>query len=193
MSILLRLSRSVDRVNELISNYVSWLVLVAIIVSAGNAAVRKAFDLSSNAWLELQWYLFAAVFLMASANTLQKNEHIRIDIWFGGRSKRTQDWIDLFGHVFFLMPLCLLMLWLLGPYVLRSFVSGEMSPNAGGLILWPAKALLLVGFIQLTFQGISEIIKRIAIMRGLIDDPHAFKGGHSIDDADEQAEDTING
>ena len=193
MTMLLRLSRSIDRVNELISRYVSWLVLAAIIVSAVNATVRKLFDMSSNAWLELQWYLYAAVFLLASANTLQKNEHIRIDIWFGGRSKRTQDWIDLLGHLFFLMPFCILMLWLLGPYVLRSYDSGEMSPNAGGLILWPAKALLLLGFIQLTFQGISEIIKRIAVMRGLIDDPYAFKGGHSVDDADEHAEDVVNG
>lgn len=193
MTFLLALSRWIDRINEFVARYVSWLVLAAILVSAVNATVRKVFDTSSNAWLELQWYLYAAVFLMASANTLQKNEHIRIDIWFGGRSKRTQDLIDLFGHVFFLLPFCLLMLWLLGPYVLHSVTSGEMSPNAGGLILWPAKALMLIGFVQLTAQAISEIVKRIAIMRGLIDDPYAFKSSHSIDDADEHAEDIVNG
>ncbi len=193
MTFLLALSRFIDRINEFIARYVSWLVLGAILVSAVNATVRKVFDISSNAWLELQWYLFAAVFLLASANTLQKNEHIRIDIWYGSRSPRTRNWIDLFGHVFFLLPFCLLMLWLLVPYVTLSFRSGEMSTNAGGLIIWPAKALLLAGFVQLTAQAVSEIIKRIAIMRGLIEDQYAFKGGHSIDEADEHAEDVVNG
>jgi TRAP-type mannitol/chloroaromatic compound transport system permease small subunit len=193
MTSLLALSRAIDRLNEFIGRWVSWLVLAAILVSAINAAVRKAFDMSSNAWLELQWYLFGAVFMLASAYTLQQNEHIRIDIIYGGRSKKTQDRIDLFGHLFFLLPFCLLMDRLLIPYVIRSFESGEMSANAGGLILWPSKAILLGGFLLLTLQSISEIIKRIAIMRGIIEDPNPYHSTHSVEEADEAAEDSING
>lgn len=172
MNALLAVSRAIDRTTAFIGRAVSWLVLAAILVSAGNAVIRKAFSISSNAWLELQWYLFGAVFMLAAAYTLQQNEHIRIDILFGARSKRTQDWIDLFGHIFFLMPFCILMVWMLGPYVFRSMSSGEISANAGGLLLWPAKSTLLIGFVLLLAQGISEIIKRIAIMRGLMDDPN---------------------
>lgn len=170
---LLVLSRGIDRVTTVIGRSVSWLILVAVLVSAVNAVVRKAFDMSSNAWLELQWYLFGAAFLLAAAYTLLQNEHIRIDIIYGARSRRTQHWIDLFGHVFFLMPFVTLMLYLLYPYVIASVRSGEHSSNAGGLILWPAKALLLAGFALLFAQGISEIIKKIAVMRGLIPDAHA--------------------
>jgi TRAP-type mannitol/chloroaromatic compound transport system permease small subunit len=158
---------------------VSWLVLVAVLVSAGNAVIRKAFSMSSNAWLELQWYLFGAVFMLAAAYTLKNNEHIRIDIFYGSRSKRTRDWIDLLGHILFLMPFSVLMVFLLWPYVWRSYLSGEHSPNAGGLVLWPARAFLLIGFVLLVLQGVSEIIKKIAIMRGLIDDPHDEVGHHA--------------
>ena len=193
MTLLLALSRAIDRFNEFIGKWVSWLVLAAILVSAINASVRKAFDVSSNAWLELQWYLFGAVFMLAAAYTLKQNEHIRIDILYGSRTKRTQDWIDLFGHVVFLLPFCLLMDWLLVPYVIRSFESGEMSSSAGGLIIWPAKALILAGFLLLTIQAVSEIIKRIAIMQGVIEDPNPFHSGHAIDEADETAEEMING
>lgn len=171
---LLTLSAVIDRVNEIIGKAVSWLILVAVLVSATNAVVRKTMNVSSNAWLELQWYLFGAAFLLAAAYTLKQNEHIRIDVVYGAFSRRVQHWIDLFGHLFFLMPFVVLMLYFLVPYTLRSYTSGEVSTNSGGLIIWPAKALLLGGFALLALQGISEIIKKIAVMRGVIDDPVPF-------------------
>jgi len=171
MTFLLGLSGLIDRVNEFIGKKVAWLILLAVLVSAVNAVVRKAFNMSSNAWLELQWYLFGAAFLLAAAYTLQQNEHIRIDILYGSLKRRTQHWIDLFGHIFFLMPFVILMIVYFIPYVGLSYRSGEMSSSAGGLILWPAKSLLLIGFVLLGFQGISEIIKKIAVIRGIIDDP----------------------
>lgn len=179
MSALLSISRLIDRVNEFIGKQVSWLILVAVLVSAGNAIVRKAFNMSSNAWLEAQWYLFGAVFMLAAAYTLKQNEHIRIDIFYGGKSKRTQDWIDLFGHVFFLLPLCLLMVYLLIPNTWHAFHSGEVSANAGGLILWPSKFVILLGFVLLLLQCGSEIIKRIAVMRGIIEDPNPHVPTHA--------------
>jgi TRAP-type mannitol/chloroaromatic compound transport system permease small subunit len=178
MSGLLAFSRGIDRFNELVGRWVSWLILLAILVSAGNAVVRKAFNMSSNSWLELQWYLFGAAFLLAAAYTLRQNEHIRIDIVYGAFSRRTQHWIDLFGHVFFLMPFVILMISYFIPYVSLSYRSGEMSASAGGLIIWPAKSLLLIGFVLLGFQGISEIIKKIAIMRGDMEDPNPFISAH---------------
>jgi len=193
MGFLLALSRAIDRTTAFVGRAVSWLVLVAVLVSAGNAISRKAFDLSSNAWLELQWYLFGAVFMLAAAYTLQQNEHIRIDIFYGSRSKRMQDWIDLVGHLLFLLPFCGVMLWLLLPYVLLSIRSGEMSANAGGLILWPAKALLLAGFVLLALQGISEVVKRIAIMAGIMADPNPHHATHAIAEADESAGKSIDG
>ncbi|PTV97274.1 TRAP-type mannitol/chloroaromatic compound transport system permease small subunit [Rhodobacter aestuarii] len=183
MGALLALSRAVDRINEVIGKSVAWLILVAVLVSATNAIVRKVFNTSSNAWLEAQWYLYGAAFLLAAAYTLKQNEHIRIDIVYGAFSRRVQHWIDLFGHVFFLLPFICLMLYMLTPFVLRSFTSGEMSTNAGGLILWPAKSLLLIGFGLLFLQAISEIIKKIAIMRGLIADPHTYTGHHGTAEA----------
>ncbi len=178
MAGLLALSRAVDRLNEFIGKSVSWLILVAILVSAVNAVIRKTFNMSSNAWLELQWYLFGAAFLLAAAYTLKQNEHIRIDILYGMWSRRVQHWIDLFGHVFFLMPFVTLMIFYFIPYVSLSYRIGEVSTNAGGLILWPAKLLLLIGFFQLGIQGISEIIKKIAIMTGHMDDPTPFISAH---------------
>jgi len=178
MAGLLALSRLIDTVNEAIGKWVSWLILIAVLVSAGNAIVRKSFNMSSNAWLEAQWYLFGGAFLLAAAYTLKQNEHIRIDIVYGMFSRRTQHWIDLFGHVFFLMPFVILMTVYFSEYVELSYRTGEMSSSAGGLILWPAKALLLIGFIQLGCQGISEIIKKIAIMRGDMDDPTPFISAH---------------
>jgi TRAP-type mannitol/chloroaromatic compound transport system permease small subunit len=175
---LLTLARGIDRLNEFIGRWVAWLILLSILISAGNAVIRKAFNVSSNAWLELQWYLFGAAFLLAAAYTLKQNEHIRIDIIYGMFSRRTQHWIDLFGHVFFLMPFVILMIYYFVPYVALSFRSGEVSSSAGGLIIWPAKALLLIGFTQLGIQGISEIIKKIAIMRGDMDDPTPFISVH---------------
>jgi TRAP-type mannitol/chloroaromatic compound transport system permease small subunit len=171
MAGLLALSRVIDRINEFIGKSVGWLILLSVLVSAGNAIIRKTFDMSSNAWLELQWYLFGAAFMLAAAYTLKQNEHIRIDIVYGMFSRRVQHWIDLFGHVFFLMPFVLLMVFYLVPYVNLSFHSGEVSNNAGGLIIWPAKAFLLAGFALLSLQGLSEIIKKIAVIAGVIEDP----------------------
>jgi TRAP-type mannitol/chloroaromatic compound transport system permease small subunit len=178
MAGLLALSRAIDRMNEFIGKWVSWLILLAVLVSATNAVIRKTLNMSSNAWLELQWYLFGAAFLLAAAYTLRQNEHIRIDIIYGMFSRRVQHWIDLFGHVFFLMPFVLLMIYYFVPYVSLSYRSGEVSTNAGGLIIWPAKSLLLIGFSLLALQGISEIIKKIAIMRGDMDDPTPFISVH---------------
>jgi TRAP-type mannitol/chloroaromatic compound transport system permease small subunit len=187
MSVLLSIARGIDRLNEFVGKSVSWLILVSILVSAGNAIIRKVFDMSSNAWLELQWYLFGAAFLLAAAYTLKQNEHIRIDVVYGLFSRRVQHWIDLFGHIFFLMPFAVLMVVYLGPYALRSIRSGEMSTNSGGLIIWPAKALLLTGFFLLALQGISEIIKKIAIMRGRMDDPNPFISAHEQAELDAKA------
>jgi TRAP-type mannitol/chloroaromatic compound transport system permease small subunit len=178
MGLLLPLARAIDRATEWIGKMVGWLILVAILVSATNAVVRKIFSVSSNAFLELQWYLYGAAFLLAAAMTLKDNEHIRIDIVYGALSRRTQHWIDLLGHVFFLMPFVILMDFYLLPYVKLSYTSGEYSNNAGGLIMWPGKLLLLLGFLLLTLQGISEIIKKIAIMRGDMEDPTPFVSAH---------------
>jgi TRAP-type mannitol/chloroaromatic compound transport system permease small subunit len=178
MTVLLAISRFIDRINEFIGKWISWAILISILVSSGNAVIRKTFNTSSNAWLELQWYLFGAAFLLAAAYTLKQNEHIRIDIVYGMFSRRVQHWIDLFGHVLFLMPFVLLMIFYFIPYVTLSIRSGEMSTNSGGLIIWPAKALLLIGFLLLGFQGISEIIKKIAVMSGKMDDPTPFISSH---------------
>jgi TRAP-type mannitol/chloroaromatic compound transport system permease small subunit len=178
MAGLLALSRTIDRINEFIGRWVSWLILLAVLVSAGNAIIRKVFDTSSNAWLELQWYLFGAAFMLAAAYTLKQNDHIRIDIVYGMFSRRVQHWIDLLGHLFFLMPFVVLMVIYFIPYVSLSVRSGEMSTNAGGLIVWPAKAILLAGFFLLALQGVSEIIKKVAIMRGDMDDPNPFISAH---------------
>jgi TRAP-type mannitol/chloroaromatic compound transport system permease small subunit len=164
---LLRLSGAIDRLTAYIGRQVRWLILAAVIVSAVNAVIRKAFDISSNAWLELQWYLFGAVFMLAAAYVLQKNGHVRIDAVSSRFSKRTRDWIDLFGHVFFLLPLCLLMVWLGTPAFWESLKGGELSSNAGGLLVWPSKFFVLAGFALLLAQACSEIVKRWAVVRGL--------------------------
>lgn len=175
---LLSLSRAIDRLNEIIGKTVMWAIFVAILVSAANAVVRKVFNTSSNSWLELQWYLFGAAFMLAAAYTLKQNEHIRIDIFYGTRSRRTQHWIDLIGHVLFLMPFVVLMAWMMVPYAWQAWKIGQVSTNAGGLMIWPARAILAAGFILLVLQGISEIIKKIAVMQGLIEDPHPFISAH---------------
>ncbi len=171
MAGLLALSRLIDRVNGVIGRNVSWLILVAVLISAGNASMRKAFDMSSNAWLELQWYLYGTVFMLAAAYTLQQNEHIRIDIISNKLSKRTRDWVDLICHVVFLVPFAALLVWLCWPWFWLSFNSGEISSNAGGLIIWPAKLMVLIGFVLLLAQAFSEIVKRAAVIMGVIDDP----------------------
>ena len=175
---MLTFARLTDRMTEVIGKAVGWLILAAVLLSAGNALVRKVLNTSSNAFLEMQWYLYGAAFLLAAAHTLRQNEHIRIDILYGAMSRRVQHWIDLLGHLFFLMPFLILMDVYFVPYVALSYHSGEMSNNAGGLILWPAKALLLIGFGLLTVQGLSEIIKKVAVMRGVIPDPTPFLSAH---------------
>ncbi|KQT85937.1 TRAP transporter small permease subunit [Aurantimonas sp. Leaf443] len=179
MSFLLGFSRGVDRVTTFVGRSVSWLILVVVLVSAANAVVRKAFDVSSNAWLELQWYLFGAVFMLAAAWTLLVNEHIRVDIVSSTLSKRTRDWIDFLGHLVMLLPFCVLMLWLLWPYVIQSYRGDEYSPNAGGLLIWPAKGLLLAGFTLLFFQGLSELIKRGAILFAGMEDDTPMAASHA--------------
>lgn len=180
MNTLLRLSGAIDWITAFIGRAVSWLILAAVLISTGNAIIRKAFDMSSNAWLELQWYCFSAVFLLAAAYALQRNDHIRIDIISGLLPKAARNWIDLLGHFFMLMPFAILMIYESAPFLYVSFMQQENSPNAGGLIVWPAKALVLAGFSLLALQGISEIIKRIAIMRGLIPDPHEGTSAYHI-------------
>ena len=178
MQALIAVSRGIDRVTEFVGKSVMWLILLAVLVSAGNAIIRKAFNMSSNAWLEAQWYLFGAAFMGAAAYTLQQNEHIRIDIFYGTRTRRTQHLIDLFGHVFFLLPFVVLMTYMLVPYAWQAWSIGQISTNAGGLIIWPARAVLAVGFILLVAQALSEIVKKIAVMQGLIEDPHPFISAH---------------
>lgn len=163
------LSRFIDSLNEKIANTVSWALLAAVIICAGNAIIRYALNISSNAWLEIQWYLYGAMFLLAASYTLRRDEHVRIDVVVGRFSRRTQVWIDLFGFALFLLPVCLLILYDAIPFAWISVMSQEMSSNAGGLIVWPAKLLVPVGFALLILQGISEIIKRIAFLAGKID------------------------
>jgi TRAP-type mannitol/chloroaromatic compound transport system permease small subunit len=178
MQAALGLSRAIDRLSEIVGKSVMWLILAAIIISAINAVIRKVFNSSSNAWLEAQWYLFGAAFLLASAYTLKQNEHIRIDIVYGMFSRRRQHWIDLLGHMFFLLPFVVLMSWMLVPYAWQAWKIGQISTNSGGLVIWPARALLAAGFLLLIAQAISEIIKKIAVMRGLMEDPHPFVSAH---------------
>jgi TRAP-type mannitol/chloroaromatic compound transport system permease small subunit len=185
MAILLTLSRLIDAINFRIGKVVSWLILIVVIISATNATVRKVFDTSSNAWLELQWVLFGVIFLLCSPWTLLSNEHIRIDIVNGMLPKRWRDWIDVIGHAFFLLPLTIIMIITSIPFFLRSLSLNEQSMNAGGLPQWPAKSLVLIGFVLLFLQGISELIKRIAVMRHLIPDPYTSTGGvHSSAEAE---------
>jgi TRAP-type mannitol/chloroaromatic compound transport system permease small subunit len=168
---LLALSRWIDRCSEWVGRWVAWLVLAAVVISAGNAVVRKLFNASSNAFLEIQWYLFAAVFLLAAGYTLLRQEHVRIDVILGRFSKRTQIWIDIFGICFFLLPFVFVVIDLSWPLVARAWRTGEMSSNAGGLIRWPVFALLPLGMALLGLQGLSELIKRAAFLQGRIDDP----------------------
>jgi len=168
---LLRVSRAIDSINEKVGRSVIWLVLIAVVISAGNAIIRKLFDTSSNAWLEVQWYLFSAIFLLASGYTLMRNEHVRIDVLLHRLPKRSQIWVDILGFIFFMAPFVLLMIYLSWPVFTRAYFSGEMSENAGGLIRWPVYILVPIGFALLGLQNISELIKRFAYLKGLIDDP----------------------
>jgi len=168
---LLTLSRLIDRMNEWIGRWVAWLVLAAVLISAANAVSRKAFNMSSNAFLEIQWYLFAAVFLLASGYTMLRQEHVKIDVVSGRFSKRTQIWIEIVGICVFVFPFVYMIIKLAMPLVINAYVTGEMSSNAGGLIRWPVFALLPLGLLLLGVQGISELIKRAAFLHGLIPDP----------------------
>lgn len=169
---LLPVSRAIDAMTTWIGKRLAWLILAAVMVSAVNATVRKLFDTSSNSWLELQWVLFGVVFLLCSPWTLLANEHIRIDIVNNLLPKRVRNWIDVVGHTLFLAPWCILMIVTGLPFFLRSAMINEQSGNAGGLPQWPSKSLVLIGFTILLVQGLSELIKRIAVMRGHIPDPH---------------------
>jgi len=176
MNFLLSLSKRIDRLSEWMGRWVAWLVLAAVLISTGNAIMRKAFNMSSNAFLEVQWYLFAAVFLLASGYTLLRQEHVKIDVVSGRFSKRTQIWIDMVGICVFLLPFTYMITKLALPLVINAYVTQEVSSNAGGLIRWPVFALLPVGMVLLALQAVSELIKRIAFLKGLVPDPSKKPG-----------------
>ena len=171
MKSLLALSGWMDRVSERIGHTIYWLVLAAVLISCINAVVRKAFNWSSNSLLEIQWYLFSAIFLFCAGYTLLKNQHVRIDVISGRLSKRTQAWIDIFGTLFFLLPMAILIMYLSWPVFVQAYERHEVSTNAGGLIIWPARLMVPIGFLLLAAQGISELVKRVAFLQGLIPDP----------------------
>ena len=177
MTLLLKLSQLIDWLNERVGKGAFWLVLIMTVISAGNAVVRFTVNYSSNGLLEIQWYLFAAIFMLCSPYTLQKNEHVRIDVLSSKLSPRGLAVIDIIGTLFFLLPMVIVVLWLSLPLVADSFHINEMSANAGGLIRWPVKILLPIGFTLLALQGISELIKRIAFLAGMIDDPNNKEKG----------------
>ncbi len=171
MNGLLALSRAIDAMTERVGRLVYWLVLVVVLISAANATVRKAFNYSSNAYLEIQWYLFSVIFLFGAGYTLLRNEHVRIDIIQGRLSPRTQNWIDVVGIVLFLMPMSIIIMWLSWPLFLDSLHRHEVSTNAGGLVIWPARLMIPIGFALLIVQAVSELIKRIAYLQGRIPNP----------------------
>ncbi|OIQ69416.1 tripartite ATP-independent periplasmic transporters, DctQ component [mine drainage metagenome] len=171
MQALLKYSNGIDALNRFVGKHVIWLILASTMISAINAIVRKAFNYSSNAFLEVQWYLFAATFMLCSAFTLLNGEHVKIDVLYSRWGKRAQTWIDVFGFACFLLPLCTAILWFSVPFFLQGFHSGEMSSNAGGLERWPVYAMMPLGFGLLWLQCTSELIKRVAFLLGLIDDP----------------------
>ncbi|MER1967157.1 TRAP transporter small permease subunit [Castellaniella sp. GW247-6E4] len=176
MRALLLFSGFVDRLSAQVGKWVYRLVLVTVLISAFNAVIRKVFRYSSNGLLEIQWYLFAAVFLLGAGYTLMRNEHVRVDVLAGRLSARAQAWIDIFGTVFFLLPMVVLICWLSWPQFVESFVRAEVSSNTGGLIVWPARLLIPVGFFLLGLQALSELIKRIAYLRGMGPDPRDQAG-----------------
>jgi TRAP-type mannitol/chloroaromatic compound transport system permease small subunit len=181
LGVLLRLSQAIDALNRSVGKVLSWLVVLVVLVSAVNATVRKLFDTSSNSWLELQWILFSTVFLLCAPWTLLLNEHIRIDIANSLFPQRLRNWIDIVGHALFLLPLTVVMIVTGIPFFLTSYRINEQSGNAGGLPQWPAKSLIMIGFALLLLQGISELIKRIAVMRGLIPDPYRSTSHEAIE------------
>jgi TRAP-type mannitol/chloroaromatic compound transport system permease small subunit len=166
MPFLLSLAGFIDRINEMIGKVAVLLVLLSCLISAGNAVSRYTIDMSSNAWLEIQWYMFAGIVLLGAAYTLKRNEHVRVDVMYGRLRSRTQAWIDLLGMILFLMPTCVILAWMSWPFFLDAYRSGEISSNAGGLVRWPVKFVMPVGFAMLAAQGVSEIIKRISYLAG---------------------------
>lgn len=182
MKILLRLSALIDALNEQVGRLSYWLILVAVLVSSGNATMRYAFNMSSNAWLEIQWYLFSAVFLFCAGYALLHDQHVRIDVISGRMSKRARAWIDILGTLFFLLPMSIAIMWMSWPVFVQAWELQEMSGSAGGLIVWPARLMVPLGFLLLSLQGISELIKRIAFLRGLIPDPSEKHEGPSLEE-----------
>ena len=182
MNALLALSRAIDAITERVGRIVYWLILVVVLISAANATVRKLFNFSSNAYLEIQWYLFSVIFLFLAGYTLLHNDHVRIDIIAGRLSRRAQNWIDVVGIVLFLMPMSFVIMWLSWPLFVDSWVRHEVSTNAGGLIIWPARLMMPVGFALLIVQGVSELIKRIAFLAGRIPDPLERHQGKSAEE-----------
>lgn len=182
MPFLLKIAHAIDWINERIGKLAMWLVLAAVLISAGNAIMRKAFNVGSNAYLEVQWYLYAAVFMLAAAYVFLHNGHVRIDFISSRLSKRTNAIIDSIGIVVFLIPLCVILIDLSWPFFMRAYVSGEMSENAGGLIRWPAILLIPVGFAVLGLQGISELIKRLAFITGTTSEPFSFGPEKSVEE-----------
>lgn len=173
MSFLLKISSLIDRLNQAVGKAVAWLTLIVVVVSATNAVIRKVFSISSNAWLELQWYLFGAIFLLAAGYTFLRNEHVRVDVIAQRFSRKTQTYIEIFGVIVFLLPACLLVFWLSVPYFYKSYVLLEQSSNTGGLIRWPAKLLIPVGFGLLILAGLSHLIKSVGFLMGKCPDPIA--------------------
>lgn len=182
MKLLLKLSGLIDALNERIGHLSYWLILVAVMVSTANALMRYTFSIASNAWLELQWYLFSAVFLFCAGYALLHNQHVRIDVISGHLSKRARAWIDLLGTVFFLLPMAIAIMWMSWPVFVDAWVRNEISTNAGGLIVWPARLMLPIGFFLLILQGISELIKRAAFLLGMIPDPTEKDEGPSLEE-----------
>ena len=189
MNALLALSRAIDGLNERVGRTVCWLVLAAVLISAANAIVRKAFNVSSNSFLEIQWYLFSVIFLFCAGYTLLRNQHVRIDVIAGRLSPQAQAWIDIFGTIFFLLPMALTIMWLSWPVFVQAYERHEVSTNAGGLVIWPARLMIPIGFFLLVIQGVSELIKRIAFLIGLIPDPAQKQ--HEKSAEEELAEDIL--
>jgi len=171
MKLCLGLSRAIDALNEQIGKFTYWLILAAVLISTGNAIVRYTLNASSNSWLEIQWYLFSFVFLIGAGYTLLHNQHVRIDILTGGLSARAKAWIDILGTLFFLLPMAIAIMWLSWPVFVDAYQSHEVSTNAGGLLVWPGRLMVPAGFLLLILQGLSELIKRVAFLQGLIPDP----------------------
>jgi TRAP-type mannitol/chloroaromatic compound transport system permease small subunit len=166
MAPLLAFSRAVDAVNAVFGRVADWMVLLSCAISAGNAFVRYGVSYSSNAWLEVQWYLFAGIVMLGASYTLFRNEHVRVDLVYGNLGERARIWVDVFGIILFLLPATVLLAWMTWPFFVDSFVRNEGSPNAGGMLRWPVKILMPLGFVLLTLQGLSELVKRIALLHG---------------------------